>query len=216
MVVEDDGRSRCETYWSLPRPETAMPRPRQQLEGEIRARFDEAVRRRLVSDVPLGAFLSGGMWTAFGHSIVRDEEDPRLGNQRSLELWGTLKPTSQLRLSLTFQSFRMNELRSHVHPVSGEQIHAGDEIYEVYIGRARLTYQFTKNLFVRVVTQYVDSDDLIEVDPLISYKLNPFTVFFLGSSHNFMQFDSNIPGQEPAYKQTDRTYFIKFQYLFRV
>jgi len=161
-------------------------------------------------------FLSGGVWAAVGHSLVRDEEDPRLGNQRSLELWGTLKPTSQVRLALTFQSFRMTELESHVHPVSGDRVHANDEIYDVYIGRARLTYQFTRNLFVRVVTQYVDSDDLIEVDPLLSYKLNPFTVFFLGSSHNFTQFETGIPGQEPAYKQTDRTYFIKFQYLFRV
>jgi hypothetical protein len=162
------------------------------------------------------AFLSGGMWASVGHSIVRDVENPRLGDQRSLEFWGTLKPTSQFRLSLTFQSFRMNELSSYFDEESGEQVNVGDEIYDVYIGRARLTYQFTRNLFVRVITQYVDSDDLIEVDPLISYKINPFTVFFLGSSHNFTQFDSNIPGQRPAYQQTERTYFIKFQYLFRV
>jgi hypothetical protein len=174
--------------------------------------------RRLQGNINtnFSALLSIGAWAAVGHSIVRDEEDPRLGDQRSLELWGTLKPTSQLSLSLTFQSFRMTELNSHAHPISGDPILADDEIYDVYIGRVRLTYQFTRNLFVRVVTQYVDSDDLIEVDPLLSYKLNPFTVFFLGSSYNFTQFETGIPGQEPAYKQTDRTYFIKFQYLFRV
>ena len=162
------------------------------------------------------AMLSGGMWAAIGQSMVRDSEDPRLGNQRTLEFWGTLKPTSRLSLSLTLQSYNMTETKSHWSPETGERIHAGDEIYDVYIGRARLSYQFTRNLFFRVVTQYVDSDDLFEVDPLLSYKLNPFTVFFLGSSYNFMQFDSKIPGQAPAYTQTERTYFIKFQYLFRV
>jgi hypothetical protein len=162
------------------------------------------------------AFMSVGMWTAVGHSIVRDDLDPRLGNQRSLEFWGTFRPTSQLKVNLDFSSFRMTELNDRTDPDTGDPVLAGDEIYDVYIARARLTYQFTKNLFFRVVTQYVDSDDLIEVDPLLSYKLNPFTVFFVGSSHNFMQIESGIPGDEPAYRQTDRVYFVKFQYLFRI
>jgi hypothetical protein len=167
-------------------------------------------------DTDFSAYLSGGVWAALGHSIVRDAENPRLGYQRSLEFWGTLKPTSQLQLSLTFQSFRMEELADYIHPVSGEEVRRGAEIYDVYIGRARLSYQFTKNLFFRLVTQYVESDNLFELDPLLSYKLNPFTVFFLGSSHNFVQFDSDEPDHGPTYRQSDRTYFVKFQYLFRV
>jgi hypothetical protein len=162
------------------------------------------------------ALISGGMWAAVGHSIVRDDLDPRLGNQRSLEFWGTIKPTSQLQVNLNFSSFRMTELNDRTDPETDELVLTGDEIYDVYVARAKITYQFTKNLFFRVVTQYVDSDDLVEVDPLLSYKLNPFTVFFIGSSHNFMQIESGIPGEEPAYHQTDRVYFVKFQYLFRV
>ncbi len=64
MVIEADGRSRTETYWSLPRPETATSRPRPEIESELLSRFDDAVRRRMVSDVPLGAFLSGGVDSA--------------------------------------------------------------------------------------------------------------------------------------------------------
>jgi hypothetical protein len=161
------------------------------------------------------AFLSGGMWTGFGHSLVRDDY-PRLGNQTGYEFWGTLKPTAQTQLSLTYSSFRMEELNGREDPDTGDWLEPGSEIYDVYIVRARLQYQFTRNLFFRMVTQYVDSDNLVEFDPLLSYKLNPFTVFFIGSSHNFMQFEPNSPGQDQFYRQTDRTYFVKFQYLFRV
>lgn len=47
-------------YWRLPAPPTRY-RPLEESMEAVRARLDEAVHRRLVSDVPLGAFLSGGL-----------------------------------------------------------------------------------------------------------------------------------------------------------
>lgn len=64
MVVEADGSSRTARYWSMPEPGTAHPRPMAELAEEITSRFDEAVRLRLIADVPLGAFLSGGVDSA--------------------------------------------------------------------------------------------------------------------------------------------------------
>ena len=64
MEVEANGAERLETYWSLPGPEAARRRPKAEIEAELRHRFDQAVRLRLVSDVPLGAFLSGGIDSA--------------------------------------------------------------------------------------------------------------------------------------------------------
>jgi len=52
---------RTETYWELPREETKIQKSPLQAEGELRELLTAAVRKRMVSDVPLGAFLSGGM-----------------------------------------------------------------------------------------------------------------------------------------------------------
>jgi len=55
-----DGRLRVERYWS-PDWNAERRRPFEEDAEELRATLDDAVREQMVADVPLGAFLSGGV-----------------------------------------------------------------------------------------------------------------------------------------------------------
>lgn len=54
------GEVRVRKYWDLPRYGTHSPRSEEECLEELEQRLAEAVRIRLISDVPLGALLSGG------------------------------------------------------------------------------------------------------------------------------------------------------------
>jgi len=78
-VLAQVGSSTLEkqTYWHIPYGQTlrlSLP----QAEEEFRARLGEAVRKRLMADVPLGAFLSGGLDSSAVVAFMRDYAQERV------------------------------------------------------------------------------------------------------------------------------------------
>jgi len=82
LVARPDGRVRQGRYWRVPPTVNdfppGKPRPSEQdVCQSLRERFDESVRIRMLADVPLGAFLSGGIdSSAVVASMALQSPDP--------------------------------------------------------------------------------------------------------------------------------------------
>src|SRR5260221_7984401 len=62
MLVRPDGIVKIERYWNPPvNPEFASKRSADDYAQEFASRFDDVVKRHLISDVPVGVPLSGGL-----------------------------------------------------------------------------------------------------------------------------------------------------------
>ncbi|MBZ5606612.1 MAG: asparagine synthase (glutamine-hydrolyzing), partial [Acidobacteriia bacterium] len=74
-----DGRIEQGSYWKLPVPAAEPPRDltRSDATAQLREIFDESVRLRMIADVPLGAFLSGGIDSSLVvASMARHSSEP--------------------------------------------------------------------------------------------------------------------------------------------
>jgi len=149
------------------------------------------------STTPSNEF-EAGIGAEFGKFIYRDT--PEMGTGHNISLDVTIKPTTRLRVDLSYARARLR------------QITGGDLIYDGYILRGNASYQFTKELFLRLITEYNHFGRTMNIYPLLSYKLNPFTIFYAGSTYDGQNFDTTQPNN---FVQTQRQFFVKFQYLIR-
>lgn len=75
---------RITKYWSLPERDMADPD-----DGEIRSLIEESIRLRLVADVPVGAYLSGGLDSTIIAGIARTTDTWTVGFPQHNEFeWG--------------------------------------------------------------------------------------------------------------------------------
>ena len=146
-------------------------------------------------------YLSGSFFAAFGKYIVR-QDNPYIGYGYDLELSATVKFFNRFVLDNSYVYYELDK------NFGGEKIYAG------YIFRNKTTFNYNQNLSVRLITQYDLFSGIFNFDPLISYKLNPFTIFYVGSAYNYSEIPN--PMGISKYTLTDRQYFLKFQYLWRL
>ena len=127
--------------------------------------------------------------------------------------WGlTLIPSARLTDDLEYQDFKM--WKSY-----GKDLIRGQKIL-----RNTFAYQFSKRMFIRLIGEYNVVDyysssasrlvnrKYFTLDPMFSYKLNAFSVFYIGGhigANNI--YSTNINDL----RMMNQSFFIKFQYFFR-
>lgn len=77
VLVAENGRLRTRCYWDWSFPEPPLPpeRPAAEYAEELRALLIDAVRLQLRSDVPVGAYLSGGLDSSIITSLIKNFTD---------------------------------------------------------------------------------------------------------------------------------------------
>ena len=153
--------------------------------GEVQVSSSPSSTLQASLDLQIGKFI---------HRV----DNPTVGYGHVFSISCALKPTSHLEVDLSYSRSRLSD-------------HATDELFfDGYIARCTGIYQFSGDLFLRLIGQYNEFDRAIEIDPLFSYKLNPFTIFYAGSTHSLTDYS------EPyGVRQTARQFFLKLQYLWR-
>ena len=159
--------------------------------------FDMFIGSNFSEPVQLGIEWSSGL------SIARNVAEPELGKSLDFTAFGTFRPTQRLSLRPQFSFSRLKDRDT------------GEEFFSGYIARTRINYQFSRRFFLRTVVQYNDFAERLEIDPLLTYRINPFTAFYIGSTHDYDTFPGRTQDASRFLYRTERQLFFKFQYLIR-
>ena len=152
-----------------------------------------------VNTQPLESLMLGGSWT-YGHRIARS--DLVMGRETGWNLFAVIKPCDRLRITSRFD---------HAH---SSDLATGQELFRDFIARSEISFQGSRELSLRLIFQYRDHDRIWGADPLLTYRINPLSTFYLGSTRDYRDLEGTDPGG-PGWRLTARQYFLKLQYLFR-
>ncbi|MBU8934955.1 MAG: hypothetical protein KOO62_13295 [candidate division Zixibacteria bacterium] len=174
-----------------------------------------ASNHRLNDKLGFGVNVSTGKGPALSVDVQGDEV--------ALSAFADLKPIDRLTIE------------PNVRYVKSTYVEDDTELFRQFIGRTRLQLQVNPRLSLRLVVQYnefemkyrfngaeewpVASLPIYEsrqwdVDPLITYRISPFSMFYIGTTHDYR--DLNRNSESPSdWKMTERHFFMKLQYLFQ-
>lgn len=154
------------------------------------------------------ALMAFGGSINFGNEIYRGNP-PLMGRETSATLWFELKPIDRLLIENNYNYVKSNNLDT------------GKRLYEGFTLWSRWNLQISKGLTIRLIAQYDDFRNSYDLDPLLTYRLNPFSIFYIGSSFDFGKFNTyednlrtNVSGSST--RMASRQFFMKLQYLFQL
>ncbi len=150
------------------------------------------------------ALFFGVLYRRLGSIYYSDE--PYQGKSNRLTVTSIFQPSDKLRwdLSLVYSDLTRDS--------------DGERIYDYPIGRAKLTYQLNKYLFLRGILEYNDFREELTTDFLASFTYIPGTVIHLGYGSLYdktrWQGSEYVPADD--FLETQRRLFFKMSYLWRM
>lgn len=160
--------------------------------------FYGLTRATLYTETNFARWLSAGGFLGVGENVARNVATPVAGTSRDIEAWVRVRPSTWATIHPSITHSRMTD-------------RAGQELFSGYILRSRADLQFTRELFLRVVVQYNDFAQQLAVEPLLTYRANPFTMVYVGSTRGYSDLDED----DRRWTRTSTQYFMKVQYLLR-
>jgi hypothetical protein len=116
--------------------------------------------------------------------------------------------------SLNFKPVDRMVIQPSINSARSTDRNTGEKFYSGYITRTRILYQANRELSFRLVVQYDDFGRAWEIDPLLTYRLSPFSLFYFGSSNDYSDLAPSI-NSPSQWRLAARQFFMKIQYLFQ-
>ena len=151
-----------------------------------------------------------------GEQILFHTRTPYLGREQGITARVILRPVSRLQSAINLTTNRFTDPRR-----------GSEEVFDVRIFRALTTYQFSNRLLLRNIGEYNTLDRTLDLNFLLTYRVNAGTVLYAGYDDHHQQADL-IEGDLADWydvggrglrllgrQRTNRAVFVKFQYLFR-
>ena len=138
---------------------------------------------------------------SFGKDIAFREEIPDLGQRLNYNLTLDFTLTDNFSIKPSINYSKLRKLQSDEYFFNG------------YISRLDIRYQFTSFLGVRFISEYNNFSEELFFQPLISWRPNADTIFYLGGNQNMV--NEFLDYNSPHYMTNSTQLFLKFQYLIK-
>ncbi len=143
-------------------------------------------------------WLSAGYSFFIGDGIYYDPDNPYLGFKLTHRFQSEIRPFSSLNVSYNFTNSKFFKERG------------GEKIYDINTFRQKITFQISRTLSLRLITDYHSYYKELFNSFLISWEYNPGTTFYLGFD------DTQEKNEFDVFERKKRTFFIKFSYWWRI
>jgi hypothetical protein len=99
--------------------------------------------------------------------------------------------------------------------IQSDDLNTDERLFSQSVWWSRLSLQISREFSMRFVLQYNDRRNTLDIDPLLTYRINSLTVFYVGSTHDYR--DLTLADDErDGWTLTERQFFVKLQYLFQI